>query len=115
MAGLQAFHAVNAATQIPAFPSGDLKEKQQKIAGKHWVSVIDLAASYYAIKMDKAAVPYTAFYIEGKGYFMYLQMLFGLMGVPTTFCEMVAKALEDMIDDELVVWMDDIGIVDDDL
>src|SRR6266481_2710052 len=25
----QAFHAVNAATQVPAFPSGDLKTKQQ--------------------------------------------------------------------------------------
>src|SRR6266481_3617032 len=41
-------------------------------------------------------------------------MLFGLTGAPTTFCEMVAKALEDMIDDELVVWMDNIGIADDD-
>ena len=30
----QAFHAVNAATQIPAFPTGDLKAKQQKVAGK---------------------------------------------------------------------------------
>src|SRR6266481_6376567 len=41
-------------------------------------------------------------------------MPFGLMGVPTMFCEMVAKALEDMIDNELVVWMDDIGIADND-
>src|SRR6266481_6406599 len=41
-------------------------------------------------------------------------MPFGLTGAPTTFCKMVAKALEYMIDDELVVWMDDIGIVDDD-
>ena len=68
----QAFHAVNAATQIPAFPSGDLKTKQQKVAGKRWASVIDLAAGYYAIKMDKDAIPYTAFYIEGRGYFVYL-------------------------------------------
>ena len=30
----QAFHAVNAMTQIPAFPSGDLKAKQQKVVGK---------------------------------------------------------------------------------
>src|SRR6266481_2973598 len=110
----QAFHAVNATTQIPAFPSGDLKAKQQKIAGKCWVSIIDLAAGYYTIKMDEAAVPYTAFYIEGKGYFVYLRMPFGLTGAPTTFCEMVAKALEDMIDEELMVLMDDIGIADDD-
>ena len=30
----QAFHAVNAATQVPAFPSGDLKTKQQAVVGK---------------------------------------------------------------------------------
>ena len=30
----QAFHAVNVATQVPAFPSGDLKMKQQAVSGK---------------------------------------------------------------------------------
>src|SRR6266481_2141811 len=110
----QAFHAVNAAMQIPAFPSSDLKTKQQKVAGKQWVSVIDLAAGYYAIKMDKEAIPYTAFYVEGRGYFVYLRMPFGLTGAPTTFCEMIATALEDMIDNELVIWMDDIGMADND-
>src|SRR6266481_3435072 len=44
---------------------------------------------------------------------MYLRMPFGLTGVPTTFCEMVAVALDDMIDKELVSWMDDICIADD--
>ena len=51
------FHAVNAATQILAFPSGNLKVKQQAVAGKHWVSIIDLVAGYYAIKMDEEAMP----------------------------------------------------------
>ena len=41
-------------------------------------------------------------------------MPFGLTGVPTTFCEMVTIALDDMIDKELVSWMDDICIADDD-
>src|SRR6266481_5981295 len=41
-------------------------------------------------------------------------MPFGLTGAPTTFCEMVAIALDDMIDKELVSWMDDICIADDD-
>ena len=52
----QAFHAVNAATQVPAFPSGDLKTKQQAVVGKRWVSVIDLAAGYYMIKIDRKSV-----------------------------------------------------------
>src|SRR6266481_8696253 len=30
----QAFHAVNMATQVPVFPSRDLKTKQQAVAGK---------------------------------------------------------------------------------
>ena len=40
-------------------------------------------------------------------------MPFGLTGAPTTFCEMVATALDDMIGQELVNWMDDICIADD--
>ena len=56
---------VNVATQVPAFPSGDLKTKQQVVAGKRWGSVIDLTAGYYAIRMDEEAIPYTAFHIEG--------------------------------------------------
>ena len=61
----QGFHAVNAATQVPAFPSGDLKTKQQAVAGKRWASVIDLTAGYYTIKMDEEAIPYMAFHVEG--------------------------------------------------
>jgi transposase InsO family protein len=108
----QAFHAVNAATQIPPFPTGDLKAKQQKVAGKRWASVIDLAAGYYAIPMHKDAIPYTAFYVPGRGYYVYLRMPFGLTGAPTTFCEAVAIALDEMIGNELVNWMDDICIAD---
>ena len=78
------------------------------------MSVIDLAAGYYAIKMDKEVVPYTTFYVEGCGYFMCLRMPFGLTGAPTTFCEIIATALDNMIDNELVIWMDDIGMANND-
>src|SRR6266481_9129373 len=40
-------------------------------------------------------------------------MPFRLTGAPTTFCEMVAIALNDMINNELVSWMDDICMADD--
>src|SRR6266481_2302084 len=40
-------------------------------------------------------------------------MPFGLTGAPTTFCEMVTIALDSMINEELVNWMDDICIADD--
>lgn len=35
-------------------------------------------------------------------------MPFSLTGAPTTFCEMVATALDDMIGRELECWMDDV-------
>ena len=109
-----AFTALNKATQIPAFPQGNLQAKQQFAAGHRWASVIDFAAGYYAVPLDDESVPYVAFYVEGRGYYVYLRMPFGLTGAPATFCEMVAIALEDMIGRELVNWMDNICLPGDD-
>jgi transposase InsO family protein len=103
-----AFNALNKATQVPPFPAGDLRAKQEFAAGHRWASVIDFAAGYYAVPLDDESVPYVAFYVEGRGYYVYLRMPFGLTGAPATFCEMVAIALDDMIGRELVNWMDDI-------
>ena len=103
-----AFMALNRATQIPPFPQGDLNGKHQFAAGHRWASVIDFAAGYYAIRMSDESVPYTAFYVEGRGYYVYLRMPFGLTGAPATFGELIAIALDDMIGRELVNWMDDI-------
>jgi hypothetical protein len=103
-----AFNALNKVTQVPPFPAGDLRSKQEFAAGHRWASVIDFAAGYYAIPLDDETVPYVAFYVEGRGYYVYLRMPFGLTGAPATFCEMVAIALDDMIGRELVNWMDDI-------
>ena len=100
-----AFNALNKATQVPPFPAGDLRTKQEFAAGHRWASVIDFAAGYYAVPLDDDTVPYVAFYVEGRGYYAYLLMPFGLTGAPATFCEMVAIALDDMIGRELVNWI----------
>jgi hypothetical protein len=77
--------------------------KQEFAAGHRWASVIDFAAGYYAVPLDNESVPYVAFYVEGRGYYVYLRMPFGLTGAPATFCEMVAISLDDMIGKELVI------------
>ena len=41
-------------------------------------------------------------------------MPFRLTGMPTTFCKMVATVLDGMIGTELVNWMDDICMADND-
>lgn len=95
-------------TQIPPFPQGNLNGKHQFAAGHHWASVINFVASYYTTQMLDESVPYTAFYVEGHGYYIYLHMPFGLTGAPVTFGELIAIALNNMIGRELVNWMDDI-------
>lgn len=105
-----AFIALNKATQVPPFPQGDLAAKQQQVAGKRWASVMDFASGYYAIAMDEDSKMYTAFCVEGRGFYVYKRMPFGLTGAPTTFCEMLAIGLGEMVNRDLVAWMDDVCI-----
>lgn len=102
------FNVINKLTQVPPFLAGDLKAKQEFAAGHRWASIIDFAAGYSAVPLDDKSVPCMVFYMEGRGYYVYLCMPFGLTGAPATFCEMVAIALNDMIGKELVNWMDNI-------
>ena len=103
-----AFNALNKATQVPPFSAGNLRAKQEFAAGHHWASVINFAAGYYTVLLDDKSMPNVAFYAEGRGYYVYLRMPFGLTGALATFCKMVAIALDDMIGHELVNWMDNI-------
>ena len=44
--------------------------------------------------------PYTTFYVEGRGYFWYLRMPFGLTGAPSTFAAMTADNMYDLLAEE---------------
>ncbi|QRV99481.1 Retrovirus-related Pol polyprotein from transposon opus [Ceratobasidium sp. AG-Ba] len=111
---VQNFAAVNKVTQIRPFPMGDLGAKQQAVAGHEYVSVMDLQAGFHAIPMAPESVPYTGFYVEGRGHYVYRRMPFGLTGAPTVFCEMVAEAFHDLLGKILEVWMDDMATAADD-
>ncbi|QRW03526.1 Retrovirus-related Pol polyprotein from transposon [Ceratobasidium sp. AG-Ba] len=108
------FAAVNKVTQLRPFPMGDLPNMQRKVAGHRWVSVMDFLAGFNAIPMAPESVPYTGFHVDGRGYYVYLRMPFGLTGAPTTFCEMVSAAFHDLIGNVLEVWMDDVATACDD-
>ncbi|QRW12458.1 Retrovirus-related Pol polyprotein from transposon opus [Ceratobasidium sp. AG-Ba] len=108
------FAAVNKVTQLQPFPMGDLPNMQRKVAGHRWISVMDFMAGFNAIPVASESVPYTGFHVDRRGYYVYLRMLFGLTGVPTTFCEMVAAAFHNLIGNVLEVWMDDVATACDD-
>lgn len=108
------FSAVNHVTELRPFPMGDLSAIHRKVAGHRWISVMDIMAGFNAIPVAPESVPYTSFHINGRGYYVYLRMPFGLTGAPSTFCEMVAAAFHDLIGKQLEVWMDDVTTACDD-
>ena len=61
-----AFQALNHVTQVSPLPQGDLPWKQQRMAGKHWTSIIDFTARFYAVMLYEDSIMYTAFHIEGR-------------------------------------------------
>jgi len=53
------------------------------------------------------------FYVEGRGYFSYKHMPFGLTGAPSTFADMTAGALGDLVGTLFELFVDDGGMAGD--
>ena len=106
----QNFAQINKVTKVAPMPQGDIRAKQQRLSGHRWVSGIDFAAGFYAIEVDPESRPYTAFYVEGRGYFWYKRMPFGLTGAPSTFAHMTATRMHELIVKEILeLFVDDGG------
>ena len=106
----QNFSQINKITKVAPMPQGDIRAKQQRLSGHRWVSGFDFAAGFYAVLVDPESRPYTAFYVEGRGYFWYNRMPFGLTGAPSTFSNVTATHLYDLIADEVMeLFVDDGG------
>ena len=91
----QNFAQINKVTKIAPTPQGDIRAKQQRLSGHRWVSRFDFTAGFYAVSVDPESRPYTAFYVEGRGYFWYKCMPFGLTGAPSTFAHMTATRMHE--------------------
>ncbi|GAW03058.1 Retrovirus-related Pol polyprotein from transposon opus Includes: ame: Full=Protease [Lentinula edodes] len=111
----QNFMAVNKLTEIAPMPQGNIRSKQQSLSGHTYICLFDFASGFYACEVAKESRPYTAFYVEGKGYFWCAKLPFGLTGAPSTFANMTALHLDDLIADGTIeLFVDDGGSADDD-
>ena len=105
----QNFAQVKKITKVAPMPQ-DIRAKQQHLSGHRWVSGFDFAAGFYAVQVDPVSRPYTAFYVEGRSYFWYKRMPFGLTGAPSTFANMTAKHMYDLlVDKTMELFIDDRG------
>ncbi|TFY79122.1 hypothetical protein EWM64_g4890 [Hericium alpestre] len=105
----QNFNEVNKVTHVASMPQGDIRAKQQCLSGHKYLSVFDFVAGFYAVEVDEESRPYTAFYVEGRGYFWYLRMPFGLTGAPASFAFLTAKHLHDLLTDGVMELLVDDG------
>ncbi|SCZ98864.1 BZ3500_MvSof-1268-A1-R1_Chr3-1g05672 [Microbotryum saponariae] len=106
---VHAYLQVNDATANTAFPIGDLDAMTERLAGKSFITCLDMHSGYFAIGMDEEDVLKTTFRVEGRGYFAYNVMPFGLKGAPATFCELIATAFGPAIGTTMEAWMDDLA------
>ena len=91
-------------------PQGDIRAKQQALAGHQWVTVFDIASGFYACPIAEEDQPYICFYVAGRGYYKYLRMPFGLTGAPSRFASMTAAALGDLVGTLCQLFVDDGGV-----
>ena len=110
----QDFAEFNQVTKVPPMLQGDIHLKQQNLSSHRWITVFDFANGFYACKVEPEDQPYICFYMEGWGYFTYKCMPFDLIGAPLTFGEMTAKALGDLTETLIELFVDNGGLAGDD-
>jgi hypothetical protein len=79
----QDFNGINKVTEVAPVPQGDIHAKQLRLSGHRYVHVFDFAAGFYGISVHPDSQPYITFFVEGRGYFAYQRMPFGV--TVTTF------------------------------
>ena len=82
--------------QSAQVPQGDLQAKQQRLAGHHYICVIDFTSGFYAAEVVEESQPYLCIYMEGIGYHAYTHMPMGIADASSWFCDLTGQALHDL-------------------
>ena len=107
----QDFNGINKVTEVAPIPQGDIHAKQLRLSGHRYIHVFDFAAGFYGIAVHPDSQPYITFYVEGRGYFAYLRMPFGVTGGPSEFGYVTAERFHDLIAKAILeLFVDDGGM-----
>ena len=110
----QDFGGINKVTEIAPVPQGDIRAKQLRLSGHRYVHIFDFAAGFYGVTVHPDSQPYITFYVEGRGYFAYLRMPFGVTGGPSEFGHVTGERFYDLIAEAILeLFVDDGGMAAD--
>jgi transposase InsO family protein len=110
----QNFDEVNKVTKIAPVLQGDIRAKQLRLSGHRYLHIFDFAAGFYHIAVDEDSQPYLTFFVEGRGYWAYQRMPFGITGAPAEFGNMMAAKTHDLTaDGTFELFVDDGGSASD--
>ena len=72
--------------------------------------IFNFAAGFYGIVVHPNSQPYITFFIEGRGYFAYTCMSFGVTGGPSEFRHVMGECFHNLIAKSLLeLFVDDGG------
>lgn len=101
------YSSLNAKTKPDAFPTCNISECLDSLAGARYFSTIDLAQGYLQVPVKEEDKEKTAFRFP-SGLWEFNRMPFGLKGAPATFCWLMQLALGHLTPTQLALYMDDV-------
>ena len=101
------YRRLNLATVKDAYPLPRIDETLDMLAGKRWLSTLDLASGYWQVSLSPEARCKTAFATH-SGLFQFKVMPFGLCNAPATFERLMDWVLQGLRWSRCLVYLDDI-------
>ena len=103
------YRALNKNTIVDSYPLPRIDELLSRLQGAKYFSRLDLRDGYFHVPVAEQDVHKTAFSCR-YGTYEYLVMPFGLMNAPSTFQRIMNQVFFDMLDRNVIVYLDDILI-----
>ena len=110
----QDFRGINKVTKVAPVPQGNIHAKQLQLSGHQYIHVFNFAAGFYGIRVHPDSQPYITFFMEGRGYFAYQCMLFGVTGGPSEFGHVTGEHFHNLMAKAILrLFVDDGGMASD--
>ena len=101
------YRRLNVVTVKDAYPLPRIDDTLDMLAGKRWLSTLDLTSGYWQVSLSPEARCKTAFATH-SGLFQFKVMLFGLCNAPVTFERLMDQVLQGLRWSRCLVYLDDI-------